>query len=70
MARAPRLVADGLVYHALNRGNNREAVFSRDADYAAFLDALDQTRERYAYRLTSSSSHSLQTSRDMSTAAL
>ena len=28
MGRQPRLVADGSVYHALNRGNNRAAVFS------------------------------------------
>ena len=51
MGRALRLVADGLVYHALNRGNNREAVFSTDADFAAFLQALRQTQERYPFRL-------------------
>jgi hypothetical protein len=27
----PRAVADGLVYHALNRGNNRGAVFFEPA---------------------------------------
>ncbi|HLJ94862.1 MAG TPA: transposase [Gemmataceae bacterium] len=51
MGRLPRPIADGLVYHALNRGNNREAVFSADADFAAFLHALRQTRQRYPFRL-------------------
>ena len=46
MPRQPRPVADGLVYHALNRGNNRAPVFCADADYRAFLRALAQPRER------------------------
>jgi putative transposase len=51
MGRSPRLVADGLVYHALNRGNNRQAVFLADRDFAAFLHALTQTQQRYPFRL-------------------
>jgi putative transposase len=51
MGRQPRLVADGLVYHALNRGNNRAPVFFDAADFQAFLLALRQTRERYPFRL-------------------
>jgi putative transposase len=51
MGRLPRPVADGLVYHALNRGNNRAAVFDGPADYALFLKALRQTRQRYPFRL-------------------
>jgi putative transposase len=51
MGRQPRLVADGLVYHALNRGNNRARVFCHDADFQQFLDALAQTKERYPFRL-------------------
>jgi hypothetical protein len=43
MGRPLRPIADGLVYHALNRGNNRAAVFTRAADYRAFLRALAQT---------------------------
>jgi putative transposase len=44
-------VADGLIYHALNRGNNRAAVFRAAADYQAFLYALGQTKSRYPFRL-------------------
>lgn len=51
MPRLPRPVADGLIYHALNRGNNRAAVFEAPGDYALFLEALAQTRQRYPFRL-------------------
>jgi putative transposase len=51
MGRLPRTIDDGLVYHALNRGNNRADVYGDDADRLAFLDALAKTRERYPFRL-------------------
>ena len=51
MGRQPRLIGDGLVYHALNRGNNRDTVFDHGDDFQAFLDALAQTKERYPFRL-------------------
>jgi putative transposase len=44
-------VADGLVYHAINRGNDRETVFFDDSDYRAFLRALAQTQLRYPFQL-------------------
>src|SRR5581483_1153040 len=51
MGRPLRPVADGLIYHAINRGNNRDAVFARAADYRAFLHALGQTQLRYPFEL-------------------
>jgi putative transposase len=51
MGRLPRAIADGLVYHALNRGNNRAAVFADDDDHLAFLQALAATKQRYPFRL-------------------
>ncbi len=45
MPRLPRLIDDGLVYHAINRGNNRQVVFRRNTDFRAFLDALRKTRD-------------------------
>jgi putative transposase len=51
MGRQPRPIADGLVYHALNRGNNRSPVFGAAEDYRAFLKALAQTQQRYPFRL-------------------
>ena len=38
--RLPRTIDDGLVYHALNRGNNHADVFGDDVDRLAFLVAL------------------------------
>ena len=51
MGRLPRAIDEGLIYHALNRGNNRGDVFSDDADRQAFLEALGRTRDRYPFRL-------------------
>lgn len=51
MGRLPRAIDDGLIYHALNRGNNRAAVFADDDDHLAFLQALATTRQRYPLRL-------------------
>src|SRR5262249_17125018 len=51
MGRLPRAIDDGLVYHALNRGNNRVDVLAADDDREAFLVALGRTRERYPFRL-------------------
>jgi REP element-mobilizing transposase RayT len=51
MGRLPRTTDEGLVYHALNRGNNRADVFTDDADRLAFLEALARTKERYPFRL-------------------
>jgi putative transposase len=51
MGRLPRPVEEGLVYHALNRGNNRADVFGDDTDRVAFLEALARTKARYPFRL-------------------
>ena len=51
MGRQPRPIADGLIYHALNRGNNRGPVFGAADDYRAFLRALAQTQLRYPFCL-------------------
>ncbi|HEY4233979.1 MAG TPA: transposase [Lacipirellulaceae bacterium] len=51
MPRPLRPIADGLVYHLVNRGNNRQAVFRKPADYAAFLAALGELKERKPFKL-------------------
>ncbi len=40
-----------MVYHALNRGNNRADVFGGPEDHEAFLRSLAKTQERYPFRL-------------------
>jgi putative transposase len=51
MPRLPRPIADDLLYHALNRGNNRATVFFSPDDYRQFLHALARTQQRYPFRL-------------------
>jgi putative transposase len=51
MGRLPRIIDDGLVYHAINRGNNRTEVFADDSDHLAFIEAIARAKERYPFRL-------------------
>ena len=51
MGRLPRPTVDGLIFHAINRGNNRADVYFDDSDRQAFLDAIANTKERYPFRL-------------------
>ena len=41
-----------MVYHAMNRGNNRAAIFLAPQDYLTFLKALHKTQQRYPFRLS------------------
>jgi len=64
MPRPLRPIGDRLLYHVINRGNNRAPVFHDDGDYAAFLDALrDLKRTRpfefYGYCLMPNHVHLL-----------
>lgn len=51
MPRPLRPVAEGLIYHVINRGNNRQAVFRKAADFQAFLAALSDLKERKPFDL-------------------
>jgi putative transposase len=53
MPRPSRADEAGGLYHALNRGNARMAIFWKDEDYAAFEQILSEGLERYAVRLYS-----------------
>jgi putative transposase len=41
----------GYCYHVLNRGNARQQVFHKEADYEAFLSLLDEAQERCPMRV-------------------
>jgi putative transposase len=71
MPRPLRPIRDGLIYHVINRGNNRQDVFHKPADFAAFLSALADLKERrsfelYGYCLMSNHIHLLIRPRDTS----
>ena len=51
MPRPLRPIDDGLVYHVINRGNNRQPVFCEEGDYAAFLTAVAELKERKPFDL-------------------
>jgi putative transposase len=51
MPRVARGLADGQVYHVLNRGNGRPNVFHKEGDFQAFLDLLGEARKRYGIKL-------------------
>ena len=48
MARRPRVLAAGLLYHVIARGNQRQPTFLTDLDYRAYLARLAAYRKRYA----------------------
>ena len=51
MSRHPRVHAEGLLYHVMARGNDGRRIFTKDADYQAFLEGLAAVRKRYPFYL-------------------
>ena len=66
MARLPRLTLPGYPHHVIQRGNNRQAIFEKTADYQRLLDLLDDNARQFdvaihAYVLMSNHFHLLVT---------
>lgn len=66
MARLPRLTVPGYPHHIIQRGNNRQAIFSSAADYQMLLGLLDENAKKFgvalhAYVLMSNHFHLLAT---------
>lgn len=66
MARLPRLTVPGYPHHIIQRGNNRQAIFSSTADYRMLLGLLDENAQKFdvalhAYVLMSNHFHLLAT---------
>ncbi|HZL38241.1 MAG TPA: transposase [Tepidisphaeraceae bacterium] len=51
MPRVARVSPGGMIFHCLNRGNDRRAVFDDPGDYAAFERVLEKTLELVPVRL-------------------
>jgi putative transposase len=51
MPRPLRPIEDGLIYHVINRGNNRQPVFVKKGDFEAFREALTELKERNPFAL-------------------
>jgi putative transposase len=66
MARLPRLTLPGYPHHVIQRGNNRQAIFTKTDDYQRLLDLLDDNARQFevaihAYVLMSNHFHLLLT---------
>jgi len=51
MARRPRLIAPGLLYHVIARGNQKRKTFLDGRDYQAYLERMGRYRRRYGYTI-------------------
>ena len=51
MPRTARIAPGGMVFHVLNRGNARAAIFEKDGDFLAFERALCETVSRSPMRI-------------------
>lgn len=51
MPRKLRIEYEGAVYHVMNRGDRREAIFLTDADRELFLETLEQTCEKTGWQV-------------------
>jgi len=68
MARLPRLFVEGYPLHIIQRGNNRQACFHRPADYAFYLQKLQEASTKFevdihAFVLMTNHAHLLATPR-------
>ncbi|OIN91353.1 MAG: transposase [Comamonadaceae bacterium CG1_02_60_18] len=66
MARLPRLTLAGYPHHVIQRGNNRQPIFSTPADYRFLLDLIEEYAKKFgvevhAYVLMSNHFHLLLT---------
>lgn len=52
MPRVMRGLADGMIYHVINRGNCRQDVFHSDADFQAFVGLLREAKDKHPVKLT------------------
>jgi len=47
MPRPPLADVSGHLYHALKRGNERDAIFHKDGDYEAFERILNEELQKF-----------------------
>jgi putative transposase len=51
MPRSARGLADGYVYHVLNRGNNKKQVFHKSGDYDSFIRLMGDAKKRHPLQI-------------------
>jgi putative transposase len=51
MGRFARLNCPGLIYHVVNRGNDRQVIFAEDEDYRHYLNTIQRYKKKYQFKL-------------------
>jgi len=51
MPRPIRITLPGLVYHIINRGNNRQDVFKDEDDFQTYLKTIKRFKDKYFFKL-------------------
>lgn len=51
MPRKPRILTDSGIYHIVTRGNNRQNLFKKAADYQFYLNLLQEFKSVYSFDL-------------------
>ncbi len=51
MSRPLRIHLPNLIYHVLNRGNNRQAIFAEDNDYLHYLEILKKYKSKFQFKI-------------------
>ncbi len=51
MPRITRGLADGQIYHVLNRGNGRQEIFHKEKDYEAFINLMKEAKGCYPVKI-------------------
>ena len=51
MGRYARINYPNLIYHVINRGNNREIIFAEDEDYQHYLNTIQRYKKKYHFKL-------------------
>lgn len=51
MPRIARGLADGYIYHVLNRGNSKQEIFRKSHDYNVFIDRIKEAKSNYPIKI-------------------
>ena len=51
MPRIARGLADGLIYHVINRGNDRREIFHKPHDYEAFISIAKEAKTKFPVKI-------------------
>jgi putative transposase len=51
MPRPVRINLPNLIYHVVNRGNNRQVVFAEESDYHKYLDILRRYKAEFGFKV-------------------